>query len=403
MSIKVLYIHFCGQFGGASKSLIEMIKSFPKNTIKAHIISPSGSAAERFESMSIPIIKVLGISTVSIGRVSYFPGVKCIRTLRELLYLPSTIISIIKAKKLWKDIDIIHVNEVNAIISIVMAKLIFNKPLVVHVRSLVNSKRLAFKLANYVLTKFADIVVPIDESVKRMLPSHLKMEVVHNGFSFKLNENIKPLIKREKNNCNAIKVGFVSNLLRVKGIYEFIEAAKICKQKGLNIEFIIAGDNVRTLKGVKKTIFQLFGYDDTDVKADVSKLIEKYNLQEHVHLIGFIDDVEDVYENIDILCFPSYLDTAGRPVFEAAFSKVPSIVAFSDPTDDIIINGKTGLCVKPKEAMELANAIEYLTCNPYIRKNMGEAAFELAQSNFNIKRNAFKMLQIYKKLMGMKC
>ena len=119
-----------------------------------------------------------------------------------------------------------------------------------------------------------------------------------------------------------------------------------------------------------------------------------------MHFLGFREDVDNVYSQIDVLCFASHLEGAGRPVFEAAFSGVPSVVALSRPRGDTIVDGETGLIVPPRDAVALADALERLHQEPERRREMGKAACELAQSAFDIERSAEKVLTLYRKLLA---
>ena len=96
------------------------------------------------------------------------------------------------------------------------------------------------------------------------------------------------------------------------------------------------------------------------------------------------------------------MDAPGRPVFEAAYFGIPSIVAVRDPTPDTIVPGKTGLCIPVPDAKLLAEAVEFLYRNPSERQRMGENARRLAEANFDIQRNAARVLDIYRRLAGRK-
>jgi glycosyltransferase involved in cell wall biosynthesis len=204
------------------------------------------------------------------------------------------------------------------------------------------------------------------------------------------------LVKLNRLAENSLKVGFVGNFLVMKGIYEFIEAAGICIGKHLNVDFLIVGDNVRNIKGFRAWLLSKLNFW-FDVKSDIMRLIENHNLNKSVHLLGFIDDIREFYESIDIICFPSHLNAVGRPVIEAAFSKVPAIVSITHPLGDTIIDGETGICIEPKDARGLAEAIERLYNKPDEIKSMGESAYKLAMKNFVIERNAKRVLKIYER------
>ena len=75
---------------------------------------------------------------------------------------------------------------------------------------------------------------------------------------------------------------------------------------------------------------------------------------------------------------------------------MPSIVAITGSAEDTIIHNQTGLCIKEKDSLAIFDAIEYFYKQPTEIKRMGGEAFELAQINFDIQKNAKKVLELYK-------
>ena len=61
----------------------------------------------------------------------------------------------------------------------------------------------------------------------------------------------------------------------------------------------------------------------------------------------------------------------------------------------IVVNYLNNRSFLPSTQKQLANAIEYLHSRPEEVKRMGELAHELAMKNFDIKKNALKVLEIY--------
>ena len=82
-------------------------------------------------------------------------------------------------------------------------------------------------------------------------------------------------------------------------------------------------------------------------------------------------DISAVYSGMDVLCFPSHLNAAGRPVFEAAFFRKPCILAIENPQSDTMIDYVTGICIPEKEPLELFNAIKYFCDHPAEITRMG--------------------------------
>lgn len=399
--IRVLYVHHAGVFGGASRSLLEMINAFPEGAVQPYVIVQKGGVAELLQKMGIPHIKTRGVSQFDNTQYGYYRGARWLLLLREFAYAPLTLLALLRAKRMWSQIDVIHVNEVTMLLPIVLAKLIFRKPVVVHIRSVQRMKGgFSAWLVKCVLKNFSDCRIAIDDTVKASAAGLVDV-VIHNGFA--LRDSVgdddagdeTPLADLPK---ASIKVAMVGNVLPFKGSYEFIEAAKLCKQRGLNVDFIIVGGSSRVLKGISGFLLKKFGFAK-DVMADIRRYVHEHGLDDCVHVYPPTPNIKPYYAGIDILCFPSYLNAVGRPVFEAAFSKVPSIVAIDNPKADTIVDRKTGYCIAPKSSSEIANAIEYFCLQPKEIRRMGDEAYQLAMKNFDIKKNAIQIVEIYNEVL----
>lgn len=399
--IKVLYIHHAGVFGGASRSMLEMVNAFPADVVKPYVIVQRGEVAELLRKMGIPHIQVRGISQFDNTQYGYYRGVRWLLLLREIYYAPLTLLALIRAKRKWGAMDVVHVNEVTLLLPVVLAKLIFRRPVVVHVRSVQRMKNnIAARFVRFILEKFSDRRIAIDNTVKESTRG-LSDEAIHNGFA--VHGSVGDEVFGSKNPLaglseKSIKVAMVGNVLPFKGSYEFIEAAKLCKERGLNVDFIIIGGRSRVLKGISGFLLKKFGFAK-DVMTDIRQYVSENSLGDRVHIFPPTPNIRPYYENIDILCFPSYLNAVGRPVFEAAFFKVPSIVAISDPMADTMVDRQTGYCITPKNSSAIVEAIEYFYLHPGEIQRMGEAAYQLALKNFDIKKNAAQMIEIYKKAL----
>src|ERR1039457_2382554 len=59
--IRVLYIHTSGVLGGGQRSLLEMIKGFAADRVKAAVVMPRGSATDLFNSEGVDCLPTLGV------------------------------------------------------------------------------------------------------------------------------------------------------------------------------------------------------------------------------------------------------------------------------------------------------------------------------------------------------
>jgi len=129
-------------------------------------------------------------------------------------------------------------------------------------------------------------------------------------------------------------------------------------------------------------------------------MIDDYGLQKHVRMLGFIGDVRSLYPQLDILCFPSHLDAAGRPVFEAAFYSIPSVVAVTNPVSDALLHEITGLAIPRPDPALLADALQRLAEDHGLRQTLGRQARQWAEENFAIEVNAQLMYDVYVRLLS---
>lgn len=403
MRITVLYIHPIGIFGGASRSLFELLKAFPCGCIHPYVVAQQGQVASILERENISVIRTYGLTQFDNTLFSYYRGLRWLVLLRELVFLLPTFIALREAKRQWKTVDIIHVNELTAMPSAIIAKFYFKVPIVMHVRSLQRpmTNGLRGKLLKYLIHRYVDQLVAIDCTVRASLPMDLSVEIVRNGFpppdELVVSSEQRPI--REFSPNRPLRVGCVGGLLKFKGVYELVEAARLCIQAGLSVEFVLVGENPRKLRGIRGYLLRRFGFA-SDIRSELESMVDNYALNKNVKFKGFTSDIRAVYESIDVLCFPSHLNACGRPVFEAAFSRVPSIVAVDAPLEDTIINGQTGICISAKNPAAISDAVKFFYSHPEELERMGDAAYQLAVKNFDIAENAAKMVDIYKNLIS---
>lgn len=399
--MKILFIHMTGAFGGSSRSLTEAVRAFP-GPVEAHFLTPRGSVEGYFSKLG-KVIAVRGLSQFDNTLYSHYRGARWLVLLREVFYLPATFAAIRRASREWPDIELIHVNEFTGLLPAWLAKRIYKVPLVVHVRSVAcsDAKSRRTRFVYSFMKHQAAAVIAIDETVRQSLPADLNVEVIHNAFT------PKPIAEPDSAFLSSVaamrpsslKVGFVGNLLKVKGILDLVEAARIAREDGHDIEYMIVGDDARSSKSIRARLLNLFGLNQ-NIRSDVEERLKTYGLERDVHLMGFMSDIAQAYRYMDVLCFPSHYNAPGRPVFEAAFSSVPSVVAVTHPTADTLVDGQTGLAIPPHDPKRLAEALGALAADRQRARRMGEAAYMLAKSNFSVDRNASSLYAVFRRCLA---
>lgn len=401
--MRVLYVHHCGIFGGSSRSLCEVIREITAKGVNACVLTPNGNVVEQFIAVGAEVVTCRGIAQWDNTSYSYYQGLRWLVLLRELLHLPATVSGLLKARKRWCDIDVVHLNEITAVIPAILARWLFRRrPVVMHARAVyrTTAESLRSRLTMRILSTVVDRIVAIDQTVARSLPADQRIVVIHNGFGVSgtlgVGRAVDPAIDRALA-TRRLKVAMVGNLLAVKGVREFVKAAKLCRDRGLKVDFVLVGANIRRKSRLMRLV-EWIGLNQ-DSREWVAQYIRENALEDVVHLTGSTMNIGEVYRKIDVLCFPSYFDAPGRPVFEAAFFGVPSIVAVTRPTADTFVHEVTGLAIPARDPVALAEAIQRLHDDPSERKRMGTAARRLAEEKFDVKKNAQKLIALYRSLL----
>lgn len=392
-SLRVLYLHPAAAFGGASKSLVELYGMLAKQGVRGTVITPAGTASTAFSAAGLDVRVVRGLSQFDNTCYGYYRGVRwLILLLREFSLIPFALSGLWKLRQ--EKFDVIHINEITLLPLGLFAKYILRAPLVVHVRSLQRqpgidwrSRRLASTLR-----RRADAVVAIDHTVASTLERDLPLSIIHNGIKL-----ASKTPKAAERLGGPIRVGFLGVLIPLKGIFELVEAVEVLKARGVSIQCLVAGEDARKLSGPKAWLLRKFGFA-RNVRAELEALILAKGLGEEIKLIGFYSDVRDLYPQIDVLCFPSHLDAAGRPVFEAALYSIPSVVAVDNPKPDAIIHEVTGLAVPSPDSLLIADAIQRLVEDPELRTRLGCQAKAWAEQTFSLEKSAAKMLDVYRRI-----
>ena len=103
--VHVLYLHHAGAFGGASRSLLELIAAFPAGSVAPRVIVPRGAVPLLLRDSGIAVREAIGISQFDCTRYGHYRGLRGLILLRELCYLPFTLSALLSARRRWPDID----------------------------------------------------------------------------------------------------------------------------------------------------------------------------------------------------------------------------------------------------------------------------------------------------------
>lgn len=177
-------------------------------------------------------------------------------------------------------------------------------------------------------------------------------------------------------------VCFAARLLRDKGVFEFIAAAKFFKERGFKARFLLAGD-----------------LDMNNPSSLSVEDLNKIKKDGYVEILGHHNDIPTLYSTSHIICLPSYREGMPKSLLEAAAAGRAVVTTDVAGCREAIIPNKTGLLVPVKDSGKLATTLQWLIEHPQERITMGKAGRKFAEKEFPIEKIVRSHLNIYQDLI----
>jgi glycosyltransferase involved in cell wall biosynthesis len=115
--------------------------------------------------------------------------------------------------------------------------------------------------------------------------------------------------------------------------------------------------------GLRNAELWLAGYPHEEVKPRLE------NLPSNVKLLGFVEDIAEVYRACSVHIFPSELEGSAKSVYEAAACGLAQIT--TRESGDVVIDGENGLIIPANDLSALCDAILKLYRSPELVRRLG--------------------------------
>ncbi len=264
------------------------------------------------------------------------------------------------------------------------------------------------------------MVIASSPAAAIFLSSKLKYILeIHTSFDYFWGRNLlgraqsklipKPSITVFRNKSDA---GKASSLFPSTFIYNAFDSAKISRPKKPNkikhsILFVgrLAPEKnplrlIDCALQLKKSIpdFTLDIYGEGLLYSELEKCITKNNLENNVHLKGFIDD-KSIYSRYEVLWVTSQFEGFGLVIIEAMANGTPTVSSnWGDAVNEIISNGRNGYIAKTN--LEFAEYTEDLMNDSVLYSRISKNAYSTYKKQFNCEANKQSWLtllaEIYK-------
>jgi glycosyltransferase involved in cell wall biosynthesis len=180
-------------------------------------------------------------------------------------------------------------------------------------------------------------------------------------------------------------IAFVGRLLDDKGIHVLIGAQRLLRQRGSNVELLLAGT------------------PDPANPASVSETdAAAWSGEAGITWLGHVKDISALWARAHIAVLPSRREGLPKSLLEAAACGRPMIATDVPGCREIVQAGITGLLVPLDDAPALADAIATLAASSELRARYGAAARRLAVERFSAGTIGQQTVDLYRSLVRLR-
>ncbi len=403
---RVMYVDHTAKIGGGEIAILNLIRSIDHTRFQpVFVLATSGPLVDRLHAAGIEThILPLDPSINDVRKDSL--GFSSLLRIREAVMILRYIIRL-SALMRNLNVDLVHTNSLKAHIFGGVAARLAGKQVVWHVRDAIDDqylpgivavtvRRLARVLPNYIVANSNSTLGKLQLQLTK------KTAIVYSGIdselpqlagsSFVVHDACDPVSPNSSDSTSMVVrfntpvvVTMVGRIAEWKGQHIFLKAAAKLLQKRSDIIFQIVGA-------------PLFG--EHDYETSLHELTNQLGIGEHVHFLGFREDVPQIVALCDILVHASITgEPFGQVVIEGMAAAKPVIATNGGALPEIVIDGVTGLLVEMGSVDAMASALEKVLASPAEAREMGLAGRQRVLEKFTLDRCAAEIHQVYEKML----
>lgn len=186
--------------------------------------------------------------------------------------------------------------------------------------------------------------------------------------------------------ADAVVIGIVGRMVRQKGYGEFIDAVAL----------------LREMQPEKAIEFVTVGPDESSIRDGLRPEDFMQLEQLGVRVLGRRDDMECIYQMLDLAVLPSYREGFPRAAMEANAMAVPVIASDIRGCREVVRHEVNGLLVPVRQAEPLAEAMHRLSHDDVLRRRLQGVCRQVAVSRFDQQRVIDLTAAAYRRVVGVR-
>lgn len=180
----------------------------------------------------------------------------------------------------------------------------------------------------------------------------------------------------------SVTFGFVSRMLKDKGILTLVDAFDRLRQEGRPVRLLLAGD-----------------IDPANPASLDAAAMREISARDGVIALGHVSDVSGVWARSHVAVLPSRREGMPRALLEGAASGRPLLATDVPGCRELVRPGQNGLLVPYGDAPALAAAMATLADDPKLRASLGAQARRDVEDRYSAEAIGAATVAIYREVL----
>jgi glycosyltransferase involved in cell wall biosynthesis len=179
--------------------------------------------------------------------------------------------------------------------------------------------------------------------------------------------------------ADRVVVGMVACFKPQKSPVDFVEIAARVLQKNRGVHYLMAGDG--------------------DLRSEIEARIEQTGTADHITLLGWCDNMPEVYRNLDVVVLTSLWEGLPCVFSEAMACELPIVATNVDGAREAITDGVNGFLHEPHDIEGMASSVLRLVVDADLRFEMGRQGKSRVME-FDISTSVSNLEKAYEECLG---
>lgn len=395
--INVLFIHHAAGWGGAPRSMLNVIKALNPARYNVHVLLLRDSVVREIlakEDIECSVVRAKyykkNYNYFIHSEVTYLEWYQMFRWLKTVSSWLFSRYWYAQTELDHFECDIIHLNS--SALTDWLKPAYLKAKVVLHVREPIKNRSndIVYKFMARQIRLYSDMVIAISEDNAKRIGCHWKTHTIHNFAEI-------AYTSLDKESYISKKVLYLGGAAESKGFVNIVKALPLLNS---DIQVLFVGYYSAATSSMSqiKTALRYLKPKNRLLRDSLREM----ELNHRSKVIGLVTDVEKLIDECCCLVSPFSIPHFSRPIMEAHLRRKPVIATRVQGICEQVRDGIDGILVERDDYKGLAAAINDICDNPDKCQQMGEQGYNEAARKYG-PENVRKIEEIYEQLMADSC